>query len=227
MEAPASIHELRLALAPDIAASAIFDGWTETALVAAAEMAGADVDVAKLAFPGARPMDMIEAWIASVDQAMEAEWPAERLAALKIRERIRTLVAFRLESEERALIGEAVSVITKGVGKAGSASKVGGIGGVSVKKGRSYGEGDNGGEGGSASERQLYAGEVEAKLRSAWNEILAAEGATIASAGSCGVTVAIDASGFASFSGWVRMLSQPHKRFMHCGETLAFHELAP
>ena len=63
---------------------------------------------------------------------------------------------------------------TKGVGKAGSASKVGGIGGVSVKKGRSYGEGDNGGEGGSASERQLYAGEVEAKLRSAWNEILAA-----------------------------------------------------
>ncbi|MEY3109560.1 MAG: hypothetical protein RL079_245, partial [Verrucomicrobiota bacterium] len=91
---------------------------------------------------------------------------------------------------------------TKG-GKAGSASKVGGIGGVSVKKGRSYGEGDNGGDGGSASERQLYAGEVEAKLRSAWNEILAAEGASIASAGSCGVTVAIDASGFASFSGWV------------------------
>jgi hypothetical protein len=91
---------------------------------------------------------------------------------------------------------------TKG-GKAGSASKVGGIGGISVKKGRSYGEGDNGGDGGSASERQLYAGEVEAKLRSAWNEILAAEGASIASAGSCGVTVAIDASGFASFSGWV------------------------
>ena len=92
---------------------------------------------------------------------------------------------------------------SKGVGKPGSSSKTGGIGGVSVKKGRSYGEGDNGGEGGSASERQLYAGEVEAKLRSAWNEILAAEGASIASAGSCGITVAIDASGFASFSGWV------------------------
>jgi hypothetical protein len=88
-------------------------------------------------------------------------------------------------------------------GKAGSASKVGGIGGVSVKKGRSYGEGDNGGEGGSASERQLYAGQVEARLRSAWNEILAAEGSSIASAGSCSITVAIDASGFASFSGWV------------------------
>ncbi len=93
-----TLDELRVALAPDIAASAIFDGWNQTALIAAAEMAGCDPDIAKLAFPGARPMDMIEAWIASVDQAMEAEWPAERLATLKIRERIRSLVAFRIEA---------------------------------------------------------------------------------------------------------------------------------
>jgi hypothetical protein len=88
-------------------------------------------------------------------------------------------------------------------GVKGGSGKVGGIGGVSVKKGRPYGTGDNGGEGGSASEQALYAGEVQAKLKTAWNELLAAEGAAIASAGSCGVTVAIDASGFASFSGWV------------------------
>lgn len=105
-----TLDELAAALAPDIAASAIFDGWNETALVAAAEMAGVDVDVAKLAFPadapGGRAMAMIEAWITSVDQAMEAEWPKERLATLKIRERIRTLVAFRLEAVEH--IDEAV-----------------------------------------------------------------------------------------------------------------------
>jgi ubiquinone biosynthesis protein COQ9 len=103
-----TLDELRVALAPDIAASAIFDGWNETALVAAAEMAGADVDVAKLAFPSGRnqAMDMIDAWIMSVDAAMEAEWPAARLAELKIRERIRTLVAFRLEAVEH--IDEAV-----------------------------------------------------------------------------------------------------------------------
>ena len=99
-----TLDELRVALAPDIAASAIFDGWNETALVAAAEMAGCDVDVAKLAFPpkpmNGRAMDMIEAWITSVDQAMEAEWPAERLAELKIRERIRELVTFRLKAVE-------------------------------------------------------------------------------------------------------------------------------
>ncbi|MEM9086546.1 MAG: COQ9 family protein [Pseudomonadota bacterium] len=99
-----TLDELRVALAPDIAASAIFDGWNETALVAAAEMAGCDVDVAKLAFPdkplGGRAMDMIEAWVTSVDQAMEAEWPQEKLAELKIRERIRELVAFRLKAIE-------------------------------------------------------------------------------------------------------------------------------
>lgn len=101
-----TLDELRIALAPDIAASAIFDGWNETALIAAAEMAGVDVDVARLAFPGSKPMDMIAAWIASVDQAMAEEWPAERLATLKIRECIRTLVAFRLEAV--AHIDEAV-----------------------------------------------------------------------------------------------------------------------
>lgn len=94
-------------------------------------------------------------------------------------------------------------------GKSGS-GKTGGIGGVSVKKGRSYGPGDNGGEGGAASEQALYAGEVQARLRSAWNELLAAEGSSIASAGSCGVTVSIDASGFASFSGWVTRPGDAH-----------------
>ena len=97
-----TLDELRIALAPDIAASAIFDGWNETALVAAAEMAGADPDIAKLAFPqkplNGRAMDMIDAWIQSVDEAMEREWPAEKLAEMKVRERIRTLVAFRLDA---------------------------------------------------------------------------------------------------------------------------------
>jgi error-prone DNA polymerase len=51
-------------------------------------MAGCDLDVARLAFPGAKPMDMIAAWIASVDAAMEArtilEWDKDDLEALGI-----------------------------------------------------------------------------------------------------------------------------------------------
>ena len=97
-----TLDELRVALAPEIAASAVFDGWNESALVAAAEMAGADVDVAKLAFPSgsSQAMDMIEAWITHVDEQMEEALPKEKLAELKIRERIRILVAFRLEAVE-------------------------------------------------------------------------------------------------------------------------------
>ena len=92
-----TLDELRLALAPEIAASAIFDGWNETAIVTAAEMAGADVDVAKLAYPGGA-MDLIAAWIEGVDAAMVEAFPPERIETLKIRERIRALVAFRLEA---------------------------------------------------------------------------------------------------------------------------------
>lgn len=88
-------------------------------------------------------------------------------------------------------------------GRPGASAKSGGIGGVSVKKGRSYGTGDNGGEGGSASELALYAGEVQARLLTAWREIVAAEGESVATGGTCGVTVSVDASGFVSFSGWI------------------------
>lgn len=92
-----TLDELRLALAPEVAAAAIFDGWSEAALLHAAEMAGADPDVIRLAYPGGA-MDMIEAWIDTIDAAMAQELPAERLASMKIRERIRALVQFRLDA---------------------------------------------------------------------------------------------------------------------------------
>jgi len=89
-------------------------------------------------------------------------------------------------------------------GRPGVSTKSGGIGGVSVRKGRDYGTGDNGGEGGSGSELSAYAGEVQAKLLKAWREIIAAEGEAVTAGGTCGVTVSVDASGFVSFSGWIR-----------------------
>lgn len=94
-----TLDELRLALASEIANAAIFDGWSDTALVHAAEIAGADIDVVRLAFPGGA-MDMIEAWIDTIDVAMREALPAEELAKMKIRERIRALVQFRLDAVE-------------------------------------------------------------------------------------------------------------------------------
>ena len=94
--ADATLDEIRLAMAPEIARAAVFDGWGDGALISAAELAGVDAAVARLAFPGGA-MDMICAWVASVDAKMQAHFADGSLGNMKIRERIRSLVWFRLE----------------------------------------------------------------------------------------------------------------------------------
>jgi len=109
-----TLDDLRLTLAPAVARSAAFDGWTDEALAQAAALAGVEPAVARLAFPGGA-MDMIDAWIASTDKAMAENFSGGLLATMKIRERIRSLVLFRLdvvvgleESLRRALAIEAM-----------------------------------------------------------------------------------------------------------------------
>ncbi len=92
-----TIEELRLALAPRIAAAAAFDGWSRAAVAAAAEQAGVDSHVAAYAFPGGA-MDMIAAWIAHVDAAMAQALPAEALSELPVHKRVRKLLEFRLDA---------------------------------------------------------------------------------------------------------------------------------
>lgn len=90
-----TLGELRAALAPRIATNAVFDGWTEAALVASAAELGIPADRARLSYPGGA-IDMIDAWYASTDAAMAQAYPPQRIAGLKMRARIRDLVAFRL-----------------------------------------------------------------------------------------------------------------------------------
>jgi ubiquinone biosynthesis protein COQ9 len=104
-----TLDEIRLALAPGIAANAAFDGWSDAARDMAADAAAIDRDIAALAFPGGA-VDMIEAWFAQIDARMIEALPPETLAAMKIRERITALVEARLaaafpdrESLRRAL----------------------------------------------------------------------------------------------------------------------------
>lgn len=117
-----TLEELELALAPAIADAAVFDGWTDAALVSASEAEGVDPDVARLAYPGGA-MDMIAAWIASVDVAMFAALPAERLAVMKVRERIRSLVQARLDAiqgrEEALRRALAIMAMPQNVARAG------------------------------------------------------------------------------------------------------------
>lgn len=90
-----TLDEIRAALAPAIAANAGFDGWSDVALVRAAQAEGVDPDIARLAFPGGA-VDMIDAWFAAIDAAMLAALPPEKLATMKIREKITALVEARL-----------------------------------------------------------------------------------------------------------------------------------
>ena len=91
-----TLDEIRAALAPLIAENAAYDGFGQAALDDAARRAGVDPDVARLAFPGGG-RDMVDAWFAEIDAGMAALWPAEKLSALKIRERITTLVETRID----------------------------------------------------------------------------------------------------------------------------------
>jgi ubiquinone biosynthesis protein COQ9 len=87
----------RLTLAPLIADAAAFDGWTDLAVTAAAEVAGVDPAAARFAF-GGKAMAMIDAWTRAIDADMAAALPGERLATLPIRERIRALIEFRIDA---------------------------------------------------------------------------------------------------------------------------------
>ena len=96
LPADPTLDEVRAALAPIIARNAGFDGWSDAAVHAAADEAGVDDDVAKLAFKD-NAIDMIDAWIDSIDLELAHRLPAEKLAAMKIRDRITALLATRLE----------------------------------------------------------------------------------------------------------------------------------
>ena len=96
LPADPTLDEVRAALAPIIARNAGFDGWSDAAVHAAADEAGVDRDVAKLAFKD-NAIDMIDAWIDSIDMELAHRLRAEKLAAMKIRDRITALLATRLE----------------------------------------------------------------------------------------------------------------------------------
>ena len=94
-----TLDEVRAFLAGRLAKQAAFDGWNEKAVLAAAELADIDPDLARLAFNDG-PVDMIDAWFQTVDEQMAVKYSAEELGAMKIRERIKALVEARLEALE-------------------------------------------------------------------------------------------------------------------------------
>ena len=91
-----TLDEIREALAPLIPGNAAFDGWNDKALAMAAAELGVPADRAKLAFPGGA-MEMIDAWFNAIDKGTASAFPLERIERMKIRQRIRDLVLYRIE----------------------------------------------------------------------------------------------------------------------------------
>jgi len=93
---PTPLESLRLKLALPVGENAAFDGWSAKAVEAAAAQTGIDPAQARLAFPKEQSA-MVDAYIQGVDAAMEAQFPPDKVAAMKVRDRIRALVWYRLE----------------------------------------------------------------------------------------------------------------------------------
>ena len=89
------LEAIRRRLALAVGENAVFDGWTAKAVDSAAAQLGIDPAAARLAFPKA-PGAMVEAWIDGVDAAMEAHCTPDVVAAIKVRDRIRSMIWFRL-----------------------------------------------------------------------------------------------------------------------------------
>lgn len=73
-----------------------FDGWSAKALAAAAQDCGFDAGMTARAFPGG-PVEALDFWVAETDAAMLRVLEGRDLAAMKIRDRVRTAVLVRLE----------------------------------------------------------------------------------------------------------------------------------
>ena len=107
-----TLDEIRAALAPVLPRHAAFDGWRAEAVAMAAAERGIEPDLAQLAF-SAGPMDMIDAWFASIDARMIDAWPPQKLAALPIRQRITSLVEARLKliARDREALRRAMAIM--------------------------------------------------------------------------------------------------------------------
>ena len=109
MDRQSPLERIRAQLALPVGENAVFDGWTKPAVDSAAAQLGIDPAQARLAFPK-KAAEMVDAYIEGVDREMERRLPDDKLKAMKIRQRIRSLVWTRLE-----IMGPAREAVRRGL----------------------------------------------------------------------------------------------------------------
>jgi len=87
---------LRDSLADEIAADAVFEGWTRTAIFSAARRLALPTGEAERLFPGG-PVDVLGFVSRRADQRTVEEMEKSKVAGMKVRDRIRTAVRLRLD----------------------------------------------------------------------------------------------------------------------------------
>lgn len=113
-KAMAMAEDIPLAeLAPRLVAAMLphvpFDGWSATALAAAARDTGTDPDIAALAVPDTATM--LSLWVAGANAQL-----ADAMAAthnMKVRDRIRTALITRLEQGDREVTRRALALLAQ------------------------------------------------------------------------------------------------------------------
>ena len=106
------LEQIREKLAVAIGENAVFDGWSQTAVDAAADSNDVDREQARLAVPKDQA-GKIDLYIRGVDRALEEWFTPERLERLKIREKIRAIIWKRLEIQApaREAVRRALSIL--------------------------------------------------------------------------------------------------------------------
>jgi ubiquinone biosynthesis protein COQ9 len=112
MAGPTPLAALKHRLALKVGEHAVFDGWTRKAVDSAADELGIDRAQARLAFPKDAP-HMVEAWIEGVDAAMQAHFTPKVVAKMRVSQRIRAMIWFRLETTgpAREAVRSALSIL--------------------------------------------------------------------------------------------------------------------
>ncbi len=106
---PTPLEQVRRRLALAVGENAVFDGWSRKAVDVAADQLGIDRARARLAMPKTQA-GMVDVYIQGVDRALDEHFTPERLAGMKIREKIRALVWKRFE-----IMGPAREAVRRGV----------------------------------------------------------------------------------------------------------------
>jgi ubiquinone biosynthesis protein COQ9 len=112
VNAPSPLQKIRDRIALAVGENAVFDGWTRGAVDSAAKQLDIDPAQARLAFPKSSAA-MIDAYVQAVDREMAKKLSPRKLAAMKIRERIRAMVWTRLEimAPAREAVRNALSIL--------------------------------------------------------------------------------------------------------------------